>query len=99
MKHELIYNQGVGVVNEDAWLVHNNVFGVFDGATSMNRFIDRDGKTGGYLASHITKEVFLDKEISLKEGFRLANKKIEEFNILYHNRNTFWNTFWNSYSY
>jgi len=78
MKHELIYNQGVGVVNEDAWLVHNNVFGVFDGATSMNRFIDRDGKTGGYLASHITKEVFLDKEISLKEGFRLANKKIEE---------------------
>ncbi len=78
MKYEHIYNQGAGIINEDAWLVHDNIFGVFDGATSMNQFIDKDGKTGGYLASHIAKQVFLNKTLSLKRCLQSANEEIEK---------------------
>lgn len=81
MTYESIYDQGVGTVNEDALLVDpdNSIFGVFDGATGLDKYINNEGKTGGYLASHIAKETFVRyPSLPLKEVFVQANKNIQE---------------------
>ena len=53
-----IQEKGSGIINEDSILVKDDIFGVFDGASSLNKYIDENGKTGGYLASSIVKEIF-----------------------------------------
>ncbi|MCR4280603.1 MAG: protein phosphatase 2C domain-containing protein [Candidatus Komeilibacteria bacterium] len=51
-------------LNEDSLLTQANVFGVFDGATGLKPYKNADNKTGGYLASSITKDTF--RELALK---------------------------------
>src|ERR1035437_6109319 len=65
-------------LNEDNFLVEENIFGVFDGVTGLNSYKDATGKTGGYLASSITKDTFieLEQKISLRECAMEANKRI-----------------------
>ncbi len=58
MKITTIHDQGSGAINEDMYLVKKPLFAVFDGATSLNKYADKDGKTGGYLAASIAKEIF-----------------------------------------
>ena len=53
-----ISNIGSGSVNEDVLLVASPLFGVFDGATSLRSYKDKQGRTGGYLAASIAKKVF-----------------------------------------
>ena len=76
MKYEYIHDKGVGLVNEDAWFASDNMFGVFDGATGLKKFVNSDGKTGGYLAANIAKETFLSSKGSLIESLELANENI-----------------------
>jgi len=58
MKINQIQEKGTGLINEDFLLVNGNIFGVFDGSTSLDGLKFEDGKTGGLLASNIAGEVF-----------------------------------------
>lgn len=71
-----IYSKGSGELNEDEWLIKNNIFAVFDGLTGLTEFIDRGGKTGGKLAAEIAKEAFSENGRPLKELAILANNRI-----------------------
>lgn len=50
--------KGSGLINEDILLLSPPLFGVFDGATGLIKYRDSFGKTGGFLAAQIAKEVF-----------------------------------------
>lgn len=78
MKIEFIHEKGVGILNEDSFLIKDNIFGVFDGVTSINKASMVEGKTGGLIASTITKDIFSKNNKSLKELAVEANEKIGE---------------------
>lgn len=82
MKVKYILNKGSGIMNEDNILIKNNLFGVFDGATSLDKYRNKTGETGGHLASNITKFTFEKNDKSLKNLAIEANKKIREKMIL-----------------
>ncbi len=71
-----IFDQGTGKMNEDAVLVGTTRFGVFDGVSRTTGYTDEHGKTGGYLAAQIAKEVFLQSDLPLVQTALLANKTI-----------------------
>lgn len=71
MKISYIQEKGTGNVNEDYLFVNGNIFGVFDGSTSLDGKKFEEGKTGGLLASNIAGEVFKRNGDSL---FNLAEK-------------------------
>lgn len=71
MKAEFIHEQGAGKLNEDAISLNGNMFGVFDGATSLNTKKFKNGETGGSLASGIARKIFAKNNDTLKN---LANK-------------------------
>ena len=56
---EYILEQGSGALNEDYLIMDHNIFGVFDGATSLTGACFEDGKSGGCMASSIAGQVFL----------------------------------------
>jgi len=76
MKVDSLTEQGSGSVNEDQLLMAEPVFGVFDGATSLNRYVDQAGRTGGLLASTIAKEAFRKNDKPLLALAREANEGI-----------------------
>lgn len=54
-----ILEKGSGRVNEDSLLIGENLFGVFDGATSLNGTGNLpEGETGGQMAATIARDVF-----------------------------------------
>ena len=53
MKIDSIFDEGSS--KEDTYLIGKNIFGVFDGANSINRFFD-DGKPGGLIAAMIARD-------------------------------------------
>ena len=46
MKIETILEKGSARLNEDTLVAQGNMFGVFDGATSLNKTVFENGKTG-----------------------------------------------------
>ena len=76
LKIQKIYSQGSGKINEDELLIKNNLYAVFDGATSLVGYTDKLGRTGGKLAAGITKQTFSKNSGSLKNLALSANKKI-----------------------
>lgn len=78
MKTDHIHEQGSGQMNEDQILIGKTIFGVFDGATSLNKYIDDQGNTGGFLASLTAKEVFAKNNNDLVNLAKEANKLIAE---------------------
>ncbi len=58
-------------MNEDFLFIEGNLFGVFDGATSLNDATYKEGRTGGFLASNIAGAVFRRNNASL---LRLADR-------------------------
>ena len=58
MKTQHILEKGTARLNEDCLVIENNIFGVFDGATSLNKQTYEQGKTGGLIASRTAKSVF-----------------------------------------
>lgn len=72
-----ISDKGSGIINEDRALIGVGIFGVFDGATSLNKYQQNDGKTGGYLAAEIARETFEKNNKPLIELFKEANDNIE----------------------
>ena len=53
---ETLHEQGSGEQNEDVLLWSEALFGVFDGATSLDKYCDPDGATGGLCAASIAAE-------------------------------------------
>ncbi len=75
---EKIYDKGIGKINEDEILIKKNIFAVFDGTGSLVKFLNRDGKTSGKIASEITKNVFSDDKKSLRDLAIKANNLIRK---------------------
>jgi hypothetical protein len=78
MKTQMIHEKGSGRINEDAVSLNGNLFGVFDGATSLNRTTYENDKTGGFFASRIARDMFLKNDASLEGLARNANTAIYE---------------------
>lgn len=76
MKLEYILEKGSGPLNEDALIAEGNLFGVFDGATSLDRKTFENGKTGGFLASSAARAVFAKNHYSLVSLAGSANEAI-----------------------
>jgi len=54
---ETLHEQGSGLQNEDVLLRADDLLGVFDGATSLDGFLDKNGASGGYRAAQLAAEV------------------------------------------
>ncbi len=78
MELEHILVQGSSEINEDTLLLGNNIFGVFDGATSLNETRYDQSRTGGMLASSIACSVFSKNCFPLVELAKGANSAIFE---------------------
>ena len=57
-KVETLLEKGSGELNEDVLLETDDLFGVFDGATSLDRRRFADGLSGGLLAARIAASTF-----------------------------------------
>lgn len=71
-----VYEQGSGVSNEDRLLIQDGVYGVFDGATSLESRGLVDGLTGGAMAAHIAADTFRGSDESLFDLAVEANNRI-----------------------
>ncbi len=58
LRIEAVYETGSRAMNEDQLVMRSNLFGVFDGATSLDGYKDAGGRTGAYLASKIVADTF-----------------------------------------
>ncbi|MFV0438056.1 MAG: protein phosphatase 2C domain-containing protein [Desulfopila sp.] len=73
---ETLHEQGSGDINEDALLTASQTFGVFDGATSLDRRRFTDNRTGGRLAADIAAATFADQNANLPTLAEQANQDI-----------------------
>lgn len=76
LKTSVIHEKGSGRINEDAVSLNGNLFGVFDGATSLNKTTFKDNKTGGFLASNIARDIFREDSAPLDVLAKKANTAI-----------------------
>ncbi len=76
MQIEHIHEKGSGQMNEDVLHVGKELFGVFDGATSLDRSLFQQGVTGGRIAAETACRVFAGNGSSLVELARTANREI-----------------------
>lgn len=72
---------GSGDINEDALLEQGNVFGVFDGATSLDGRRFQDGLTGGMLAATTAARSFQENDCALDLLAEKANQRIRELQL------------------
>ncbi|TGU74139.1 hypothetical protein E4633_01335 [Geomonas terrae] len=73
---ETLLQKGSGAVNEDVLLCEGNLFGVFDGASSLGRDHLPPGTTGGLLAARIAADAFRTGGSDLCRSADLANRQI-----------------------
>ncbi len=78
MQIESILEHGTGVMNEDFLIIEGNLFGVFDGATSLNAVTYEYGYTGGFLASHLAGEAFRENNGTMADLSKMANTAIRQ---------------------
>ena len=76
MKVETLYDQGVGGINEDAILAGDDTFAVFDGASPLEPYVDKTGRTGAAIASSLARAAFSKQKVSLLDRARIANGDI-----------------------
>jgi hypothetical protein len=76
MKIDTLLEKGSSRLNEDNLIVEDNLFGVFDGATSLDKTFFENGKTGGFLASSAARSVFAANHFPLVELANRANQTI-----------------------
>lgn len=86
----------IGSSKEDSYLIKDNLFAVFDGFNSLDKFVDQQGVTGGLIAATIAKDVFSRNEGTLENLAVEANRKIREkmtdSNIDVKNKSSLWGT-------
>ena len=71
-----IHEQGSGTCNEDVLLKGGNLFGVFDGATSLENSFACSGISGGFQAASIAAETFHHHSGTLAQAAEKANHRI-----------------------
>lgn len=76
MQVDCLYEKGTGDINEDFHFIDGNLFGVFDGATSLSPAKYENGLTGGFIASNVAGKTFKKNNDSLKNLTRKANRAI-----------------------
>jgi serine/threonine protein phosphatase PrpC len=76
MKIDFVFDEGSK--KEDAYLIKDNIFGVFDGFDALNKFVDKNGETGGLIAANIAKSTISKNDKDIKEMVLEANSKIKE---------------------
>jgi len=90
---EHVCEKGTHMINEDDYVVNDNLFAVIDGATSLVEFNDEDGNSGGRIAADIVKKA-LETGENLKESVIDANnnlrKAMEESGISTHIKESLW---------
>ncbi len=82
IKIRSILEKGTAVANEDCLVIQDNIFGVFDGATSLDKQTFGRGETGGEIASATARSVFRQNHFPLARLARQANREIKEQMIL-----------------
>lgn len=96
MKTSVIHEKGSGRINEDTYTLNGNLFGVFDGATSLTRATFDGNKTGGFLASSIARDIFLANNDALPTLAKKANsaiyKKMVENGVDVSDKSSLWST-------
>lgn len=96
MEIEFILEQGSGNQNEDSLVLEKNLFGVFDGATSLDSRTFEHGKTGGLIASSAASSVFAKNHYPLVQLARSANNEILKKMLLHgvdlSKKENFWST-------
>lgn len=75
-KIEHVFAQGSGPLNEDCLTCSDNLFGVFDGASSLVPHLFQ-GKTGAWWASRLISNEFAKNDASLFELGSRANKQLQ----------------------
>ncbi len=78
VKVETLLEKGSGALNEDVLLETGNLFGVFDGATSLDGHTLYDGLSGGLLAARTATSVFRRNGSSLVSLAKQANNHIRQ---------------------
>jgi len=78
MTVDTLHEQGSSDVNEDVLIANGRLFGVFDGATSLDKQIFADGRTGGQLAADLAGTTFLHGDGNLRSRAALANIRIRQ---------------------
>jgi serine/threonine protein phosphatase PrpC len=78
MQVDFIFEQGSGALNEDFYCRNENLFGVFDGATSLTSARYMDNKTGGFLAATLAGQTFKANHDSLIDLAEKANSAIRQ---------------------
>ena len=75
-----VTDKGSGNVSEDVILIDrdNSIFGVFDGATSLTKYVDPQGKTGGLIAAEIAEQEFRKSHPTLPSAVLKASARIQE---------------------
>ena len=96
IKIEHILEKGSGQLNEDSLVIGDNLFGVFDGASSLDTNVFMGGQTGGMIASHTASHEFSKNHFPLDQlGVRANNairtKMIDE-NLDMAQRYNLWST-------
>ncbi|MFH1139690.1 MAG: protein phosphatase 2C domain-containing protein [Pseudomonadota bacterium] len=76
MHVDLIFEQGSGQINEDFHCRNENLFGVFDGATSLTSARYTNNLTGGFLAAALAGQTFRANNDSLINLAKKANRAI-----------------------
>ncbi len=93
---ESLLEKGSGELNEDVLLQGDGLFGVFDGATSLDRRRFAGGLTGGLLAAQIAARTFREEGGCLAHLADLANRRIRHTllaeNVAMTERARFWST-------
>lgn len=74
---ESLLEQGSGTLNEDALLVQSDIYGVFDGASSLcgHTF---SGKSGAWLAANIARDIFAEHTGTLVDVAVAANRAVSD---------------------
>lgn len=79
MKIDSVIEKGSSPINEDFLLIKNNLFGVFDGMSSLVKYQGHKGETGGFLAAKIAKSIFSKNQNKpIADIARDINKKLRE---------------------
>lgn len=76
METQYILEKGTAGINEDSLMIRDNIFGVFDGATSLTGQTFHKGETGGKIAAQTASSVFSRNHYPLKNLARQANAEI-----------------------
>ncbi len=93
---ETLLEKGSGELNEDVLLQADDLFGVFDGATSLDKRRFAGGLTGGLLAARIAARTFQEEHGGLAHLAGMANHRIRHRllgeNVTITERHRLWST-------